>query len=398
MWSSTTLVAQSSTPHSPTPARRRSSPAHAALHRLHLAHDLCKDAAPLDGRRQPSRERRRALHRRLIAAPLALDVADLARSLARASRQRKQCTAAAQHPGAQPACARGTARGRRRAERRRRRRPPSVGVEPAHDQERTGAACGRGASLSLSFLGQRAGADSPLARPQEHDHHDHHHQPTTLFAARTTIPTRKLSRSKSRSRRPSGEYARPTSPTYSHSNGYGAEPQHPPGPRKLRRKSHGAYYAAPVSASSPPASPVTSYAYAQGHGAGPRAATSPRRLPGQVVASPRGSESRDEGERERERGHGHGHGREGEKGAAARAERDGRREEQQVPLATREDPAARERNGGGPALRAPAFGPYVCELEDQDDEVTPQDRHYVARMLAKCVLPSPPLRSSAPER
>ena len=121
---------------------------------------------------------------------------------------------------------------------------------------------------------------------------------------------------------------------------------------------------------------------------------SPRRLPGQVVASPRGSESRDEGERERERGY--GLGREGEKGAAARAEREGRREEQ---VAVREDPAARERNGGGPALRAPAFGPYVCELEDQDDEVTPQDRHYVARMLAKCVvlLPLPPLGSSEPE-
>ncbi|GAA5912338.1 hypothetical protein JCM8208_003330 [Rhodotorula glutinis] len=236
--------------------------------------------------------------------------------------------------------------------------------------------------------GRTARSAAQAQRGDEDDddhHHHHHHQPTTLFAARvpsSAAPARKLSRSKSRSRRPSssGDPTRPTSPSsYSHSHSPDpVEPQtahphpHPAGPRKLRRKSHGAYYASSsVSASSPPASPVTSYAYAQGHGVGP----SPRRLPGQVVASPRGSLPRDE------QG---GYGREEEKvtTAAGRVEREVKRAEGQ------QQPASETaRDGGGPgALRAPSFGPYVCELEDQDDEVTPQDRHYVARMLANLEL------------
>ncbi|GAA5857428.1 hypothetical protein JCM9279_002509 [Rhodotorula babjevae] len=264
--------------------------------------------------------------------------------------------------------------------------------EPAPEAQREGddgpsgdVVVGRRASQSS----RRTTRSAPAQRMDEDDAaaDDHHHQPTTLFAARVpsaAAPARKLSRSKSRSSRPSGEYARATSPTYSHANGYshGAEPhppEHPPpGPRKLRRKSHGAYYAAPLSgsASSPPASPVTSYAYAQGHGVGAgRAGPSPRRLPGQVVASPRGSMSRDE----------HG-GREGDKVPAARGEREARREEQQVPLTASAREVEPAGHGGGPALRSPAFGPYVCELEDQDDEVTPQDRHYVARMLANLEL------------
>lgn len=184
-------------------------------------------------------------------------------------------------------------------------------------------------------------------------------QPMTLFTRAASPPARKLSRRKLSSRstpaspRPSGDYTRPTSPT----------PTEKSAPRKLRRKSHGAYYAS-ASPHSPPASPVTSYAYANGH------SISPRRLPGQFVASPRASRDYDEREPSPSQLQSRG------------VERAPVREEK-----PREVQAQPQSTATTTGLRAPTFGPYVCELEDQDDEVTPQDRHYVARMLAKCVVP-----------
>ncbi|BGP51608.1 hypothetical protein JCM10450v2_007558 [Rhodotorula kratochvilovae] len=139
----------------------------------------------------------------------------------------------------------------------------------------------------------------------------------------------------------------PTSPSQSyHGHGRGAFSP-PPGPRKLRRKSHGA-------AASPPASPVVSYILASGHPVAEKPLRRRDPLPGQVPGAPAPQPPR-------------------------------RSEDAARPAAGRNSPPVA--HAAGVALHAPTFGPFVREAAaEHEEQLSATDRHYVSRMLANLQL------------